>query len=72
MHYGGIEQRWLVIESQKRRESDIKSLENKIEKELSIFEKKLKDLSHQNFAYGPDAIKAANQLLKKLNIINYR
>ncbi len=28
--YGEIEQRWLVVESQQRRESDLKSLEKKI------------------------------------------
>jgi len=63
--YGGIEQRWLVVESQKRRESDLKSLEKKIKKELGAIENKLKDLSYQNFACKSDAIKAANQLLKK-------
>ncbi|MBC6473545.1 MAG: IS1634 family transposase, partial [Hormoscilla sp. GM102CHS1] len=63
--YGGIEQRWLVVESQKRRESDLKSLEKKIQKELGTIEKKLKDLSPHNFACKPDAIKAANQLFKK-------
>ena len=31
--YGGIEQRWLVVESQQRRESDLKSLGKKIQKE---------------------------------------
>ena len=30
--YGGIEQRWLVVESQQRRESDLKSLEKKSRK----------------------------------------
>ena len=32
-NYGGIEQRWLVVESQKRREADLKSLEEKIKKD---------------------------------------
>ncbi len=64
-NYGGIEQRWLIVESQKRRESDLNSLDKKIAKELSAIEKKLKELNNRKFACEPDAIKAANQLLKK-------
>jgi len=64
-NYGGIEQRWLVIESQKRRESDLKIFEKKIEKELGVIEKKLKDLNKQKLACEADAIQAANRLLKK-------
>jgi len=32
-NYGGIEQRWLLVESQARKESDLKKLEKKIEQE---------------------------------------
>jgi transposase len=32
-NYGGIEQRWLLVESQARQESDLKKLEKKIEQE---------------------------------------
>ena len=38
--YGGIEQRWFVVESQQRRESDLKSLEKKIQKERVEVDKK--------------------------------
>ncbi|MBC6474497.1 MAG: hypothetical protein GDA48_18205 [Hormoscilla sp. GM102CHS1] len=54
-NYGGIEQRWLVVESQKRREADLNNLEKKIKKELSVIERKLKDLSKQDFTCKPDA-----------------
>ena len=52
-NYGGIEQRWLVVESQKRREADLKSLEAKIKKESEVASKKLKELSEQQFACKP-------------------
>ena len=48
--YGGIEQRWLVVESQLRRESDLKSLEKKIQKERVEVDKKLPTLKSEKFA----------------------
>ena len=48
--YGAIDQRWLLVESEKRRESDLKSLEKKIRKELEIEEKKLRELRSQELA----------------------
>ena len=48
--YGGIEQRWLVVESQQRRESDLKSLGKKIQKERVEVDKKLRSLKSENFA----------------------
>lgn len=64
-NYGDIEQRWLVIESQERRESDLKKLSDKIDKDLRVVQKKLKELSDREFACAPDAIVAAKKLLKK-------
>jgi len=46
--YGGIQQRWLVVESQLRRESDLKSLEKKIQKEQVEVGKKLRTLKSEN------------------------
>ena len=60
-----LEQRWLVIESQERRESDLKKLADKIDKDLRVAKKKLKELSSREFACAPDAIVAAKKLLKK-------
>jgi len=63
--YGGIEQRWLVVESEERKKSDQKRIEKKIEKHRLEAEKQLRDLSRQTYACLPDAIKAANKLEKK-------
>ena len=61
--YGGIEQRWLVVESQQRRESDLKSLGKKIQKERVEVDKKLRSLKSENFA--SDSETATRKLLKK-------
>ena len=63
--YGGIEQRWLVVESEERKESDQKRIEKKIEKDRLEAEKQLRELSRQTFACVPDGIKAAKKLEKK-------
>lgn len=41
--YGGIEQRWLVVESEERKKSDQKRIEKKIEKDRVEGEKQLRD-----------------------------
>ena len=63
--YGGIEQRWFVVESQQRRESDLKSLEKKIQKERVEVDQKLCSLKSENFACQADAETATRKLLKK-------
>ena len=63
--YGGIKQRWLVVESEKRREADLKKLEKNIQKEAQEAEKQLRQLNRQTFACIPDAQKMAKKLLKK-------
>ena len=63
--YGGIPQRWLIVESQLRRESDLKNLEKKIQKERAEVDKKLRTLKSENFACQPDAETATRKLLKK-------
>jgi transposase len=64
-NYGGIEQRWLLVESQKRRESDLKKLDKNLKKEAREAEKKLRQLSHQTFACVADARVSARKLLLK-------
>ena len=64
-NYGTIEQRWLVVQSQERRESDLKKLAKKIETDYNQAKEKLKELKKREFACKNDAIKAANKLLKK-------
>ena len=65
-NYSGIEQRWLVVESEARRQSDIKRLDKKIQQGKKEASQKLRQLSTQEFACKPDAIAAANQLSQGL------
>ena len=48
-NYAGIKQRWLVVESQPRKESDLKKLEQKINKESQLLSQKLASLSKKDF-----------------------
>ena len=48
--YGTIEQRWLVVESQKRKESDLKNLDKKIKNDFSKAQQELKKILGQSFA----------------------
>ena len=48
-NYGGIKQRWLVIESQAGKKSDLKKLEQKITKEYQLVSQKLASLSKKDF-----------------------
>ncbi|MEM6613496.1 MAG: IS1634 family transposase [Cyanobacteria bacterium P01_C01_bin.72] len=72
--YGGVRQRWLVIESEKRRDSDLKQLEKRLTKQLKIAASKLKSLMKQDFAcpkgyrsaYAADAKQAAGNLSRSL------
>ncbi|NEP84711.1 MAG: IS1634 family transposase [Okeania sp. SIO3C4] len=61
--YGGIQQRWLIVESQLRRESDLKNLDKKIQKEPVEVDKKLRTLKSEKFACLPDAETATKKLL---------
>jgi len=61
-NYGGISQRWLVVESKARAESELKSLEKKISKEREIIEKKVAKLFKQIF----DNVSTANLNLREI------
>lgn len=47
--YGEVKQRWLLVESQKRKESDLQKLLERIEKEKDKVSKKLKSLLKEKF-----------------------
>jgi len=64
--YAGIKQRWIVVESQKKKESELKTLLKHIEKSLTVNLKNLKNLENKEFACEPDAIKAAKDFEKTL------
>ena len=52
-NYGGIRQRWLVVKSDARTESDLASLEKKITKESESIKKKLSQLSQKRLRVKP-------------------
>lgn len=62
--YAGVEQRWLVVQSEARRESDLRKLSQKIELAQAKALKELKQLSPDKFACVADAIKALTKLSK--------
>jgi transposase len=68
--YGGIEQRWLVVESNFRRDSDLRKLEKKLKKAEAEAQNKLQELSKIEFACAADAAAAAHRLSKQLKFYN--
>jgi transposase len=64
--YAGIQQRWLVVESQARLESDLKQLSKRVAKQLIVATSALKQLSTQQFACQPDALQAATAFSDQL------
>jgi transposase len=65
-NYGGVEQRWLVVESTERKESDLRKLEKRISKSKISALDHLKKLLSSKFKSHQEAIKAVNSLNKKL------
>lgn len=70
INYGGVAQRWLVVESESRRKSDLDKLENNIKKSFAKSPKKLRELSSVPFACEADAIAATQRLSKQLKYHN--
>ena len=65
VNYAGIGQRWLVVQSQERRESDLGKLSQKITKAQSKAVQDSKKLSAEKFACEGDAIKGLSKLFKQ-------
>lgn len=65
--YGGVSQRWILIESEQRRKSDLKQLAKKIEQYQQNAAQDLQRLSTQEFACIADAMSAAQNLSKKMS-----
>lgn len=65
-YYGKITQRWLIVEGEARKLSDLKQLEKRLSKRLASAQWSLKQLSQQQFACEADALKAANRFEAKL------
>jgi transposase len=64
--YAGVRQRWILVESQARRKSDIKKLDKKIEQIQQNCDQELKALAEQDFACVADALAAAEKLSTKM------
>ncbi|MEG4837030.1 hypothetical protein QUB24_02790 [Microcoleus sp. B9-D4] len=69
-NYGGITQRWLVVESSLRRDADQRKLAKNLKKAEVESQKKLRELSNIEFACSADAYSAANRLSKQLKYHN--
>lgn len=69
-NYGGVRQRWLVVESKIRRDSDLRQLDKNLEKAQLEAKKKLRELAAQTFACEPDALTAVTRLSKQLKYHN--
>ncbi len=67
VNYGGIKQIWLIVESQQRKESDLKKLDKKLKKEKEKVEKLIKELKKEDFETPEQArykLKGINKKLK--------
>ena len=65
-NYAGIKQRWLVVESQSRKESDLKKLTEKSAKECQVVSQKLAKLSKKDFESELEANLNLQQIISKL------
>jgi transposase len=71
VNYAGIKQTWLIVESQKRKESDLRQLEEQIKKAKERVEKLLKELNKEKFNSPESArykLKSINKKLKLFEI----
>ncbi len=64
--YGGIKQRWLIVESEARKISDLDKLEQKIEQELVKTNKLLSQLQKKEFEHPSQISYQVNGINKKL------
>ncbi len=64
--YAEIKQRWLLVESQKRKESDLKKLSERIEKEKEKADKNIKSLMKDKFDSMSAAMEVANRFSQTL------
>ena len=64
--YGATQQRWGVVESQTRKEGDLKQLEKRVAKNLTKAQSELKQLCQQQFACELDAFFAAERMNRQL------
>ena len=66
--YGGIQQRWVVVESKARKEADLKQLQKRLGKAFIKQTAVLDTLGKLTFECHADALAAAQDFGKRLNI----
>jgi transposase len=64
--YGGVRQQWFVVESQERKKSDLKKLEQTIAKAKTQGQAQLRQLGAQTFACEADALAALKKFEQTL------
>lgn len=64
--YGGVKQRWFVVESQSRKHADGQQLEKTLNKSTTQSQRQLRRLCAQEFACEADALKALDQFEQSL------
>jgi transposase len=64
--YGGIEQRWMVVESEERKKSDLKKILNRLEKESEKAEKEITKIIKLEFEQASLALKRIEEIQSKL------
>lgn len=64
--YAEVAQRWVVVESDKRREADLKQLQKRVNQEEQHQHRQLAKLSQESFACEADALKAMKKFEQTL------
>ncbi len=64
--YAGIPQRWLIVESEARRQAASEQLDRRLKKSEKQLQKRLKKLQKEDFECEADALKAASTFAKEL------
>jgi transposase len=69
-HYGGVEQRWLLVYSEQAYKREKKTLEKRLTKQQEKLTKDLWHLSNEVFQCEADAIKAVKPLVKRYKLFS--
>jgi transposase len=64
--YGGVEQRWVIVYSEKAEQRECKQLNKRVAKEAVRVDKVVKEFNNQTFTCEADACKAVSKASKKL------
>ncbi|MGB6302091.1 MAG: IS1634 family transposase [Rivularia sp. (in: cyanobacteria)] len=68
--YSDVKQRWLIVQSEARKQSDLRQLEKRIHKSQISATSQLKKLQREEFNCSQDAMKAASKLSNKIKYHN--